>query len=59
MISWHTAIEIEAISEGFMQIYGNKLGNADRPVARRWTFGGIGFYGSIMVLMILYAKLGH
>jgi hypothetical protein len=41
-----------------MQIYGDKLSNEDRPVARRWTFGALGLYGTILVLMILYAELG-
>ena len=46
------------LQEVFMQIYGDKLSNEDRPVARRWTFGALGLYGTILVLMILYAELG-
>lgn len=42
-----------------MQIYRNKLRHADHAIARRWTFGAVGFYGSILVMMILHAEFGQ
>jgi hypothetical protein len=37
-----------------MQSYRNKFIEDDRRIARRWALGSIGFYGSILVGMILY-----
>src|SRR6476619_3454207 len=55
----HSIVQLRLrLQEVFMQIYGDKLRNEDRPVARRWTFGALGLYGTILVLMILYAELG-
>jgi hypothetical protein len=40
-----------------MQRYPDNLSEADRRVARRWTLGSVGIYGSILAAMILYAAL--
>lgn len=41
-----------------MQISEDKLDSNDRPLARRWTIGVLGFYGSILLGMILCAQFG-
>jgi len=41
-----------------MQIYRNQLGHADRAIARRWSVGAGGVYGSILLLMMLYVAFG-
>jgi hypothetical protein len=38
-----------------MQLYRSKFIKDDSRIARRWALGSIGFYGSILVGMILYA----
>ena len=41
-----------------MQISEDRLDGNDRPVARRWALGVLGFYGSILLGMMLYAEFG-
>jgi hypothetical protein len=43
-------------SGGFMQRYSSNLDDNERRIARRWTLGALGFYGSILAAMIAYAS---
>jgi len=56
-IQFNESFRASCLKEPFMQIYRYKLDDADRPVARRWTLGAVGFYGSILIGLILYAAL--
>jgi hypothetical protein len=42
-----------------MQRYPDNLSEADRRVARRWTLGSVGVYGSILAALILYGALSQ
>ena len=39
-----------------MQKYSSNLDNNERRIARRWTLGALGFYGSILAALIAYAS---
>jgi hypothetical protein len=42
-----------------MQRYPNNLSESDRRIARKWTLASVGFYGSILAGIVLYAALSH
>jgi hypothetical protein len=42
-----------------MQRYPDDFSTNDRRIARKWRLGAIGFYGSILAGMFLYASLSQ
>jgi hypothetical protein len=40
-----------------MQKYPPNLSEAERKIARRWTLGSVGLYGSLLAALILFAAL--
>jgi hypothetical protein len=45
-------------SETVMQRYPDDLTESERRIARRWTLGSVGLYGSLLAALALYAALG-
>jgi hypothetical protein len=41
--------------EAVMQRYPDNLSESDRRIARRWTLGSVGVYGTLLAGFILYA----
>jgi hypothetical protein len=42
-----------------MQKYSENLSDADRRIIRRWRLSSVGFYGSILAGLILYAAFSQ
>jgi hypothetical protein len=47
----------ELPSEASMQKFFYQLSEQDRRITRKWRLASVGFYGSIIAGMILYAAL--